>query len=207
MDTSVLEGVITMDRVYIGAKNRIEAAIKGKSITQDTKELQDTLHENIIRYAQEHNLEVGLEQEKDIAMLSESVVKEFEKMMDFPFVTYYAKYKRMYQQIFWIAIVTLVSLSGAMSAILLSMYRFKHQGLRYVAYSMMSAVLMVIIVPFILLITRTYSKLNISPKYFYNFLVSYLKWDIEVFLYLGAIGLLIFAGLVLLIREMKKQRY
>jgi|GEM_PF-2571354 len=207
IDISVLSDVITMDRVYIAAKNTIEAEIKGESVVQDTKRIKNQLKENILRFADEKELLLEAEQQVGVETLCEAVSTEYTKMLDFPFIKYYVQYKTTYQSLMRIGVPILLLLATVIIVILLKLHKYQHQGVRYVAYSVLAASIMITIVPVLLLVSKAYQKLNVSPKYFYNFMVNYIRWDISVFVYIGGIGLAIFTGLLLYISILKKKIY
>jgi uncharacterized membrane protein len=54
-----------------------------------------------------------------------------------------------------------------------------------------------------LLITKSYEKMKQLPFYYGRFLTNYLKWDIQVFLYLGGIGMLLAISLIILVAYMR----
>ncbi len=205
LDVSVLDGVITKDMVYIGAKQTIEQSIQGNRLEPDVKTIKNSLRENILAYAKTHNMTYDSSQEAGLNTLCEAVAKEYTRMLDFPFVDYYVKYKAIYLKVFWILVPVIILLSAAMILVLLKLHRFKHQGIRYIAYSMLAASIMTMAVPIGLLISGDYRKISVSPQYFYHFMVSYIEWDITIFLYIGGIGLVIFAGLLLMIGLLKKK--
>jgi hypothetical protein len=205
LEVSVLEDVITMDAVYIGSKNTIEGALKGNIVVSDTKAIENKLAENIKAYATEKGIVYGEEQEEGMASLCKAVAAEYSRMLDFPFIQYYTKYKAIYHKIFMVGVPSLLLMAAVIIGVLLGIQRFKHKGLRFVAYGLLASIIMITVLPMILLISGAYQKLNVSPRYFYDFMVSYLKWDITVFLYIGGVGFALFAGILLLINTLKRR--
>ena len=204
LDSSVLDGVITERMVYIGAKKTIEGAIKGETVSIDTIQIKNRLQENILEYVEENNIAFSKEQQEGMEILSAEVSKEYIRMMNFSFIKYYTSYKAQFLTTAKFMIILLLVFAAMIIVAILALYRYKHQGIRYIAYSVLAASLMVSIVPVIILVSENYRKLNVTPKYFYEFMVSYLQWDITVFTYIGGIGAIVFAGLLLLIRFMKQ---
>lgn len=205
LNESVLNSVITMDMVYIGAKNTIEGTIRGEQVTQDTSGLENRLIKNIEDYAAENGIAYGTEQGQGLIKLSKDIAFEYTRMMDFPFINYYVKYRSIYDKLFVILVPVLLVIAGFIIVMLLRMQRYKHRAVRYIEYSTLASTIMISLFPLYLLISGNYRKINVSPRYFYDFMVGYLKWDIEVFLYIGGIGLIISLSLLLLIGNLKRR--
>lgn len=205
LDVTVIDDVITKEMVYIGARNTIEGAIKGKTVIQDTKGMENKLKANIKAYAEEHGIANGGEQQAGMNLLCEMISKEYRDNLEFPFMNYYVRYKALYLNIVQFAIPIIIVMAALVVVFLLRIQHYKHRGVRYIAYSTLASSIMISVLPAVLLAVGAYRRINVSPRYFYNFMVSYLAWDIEVFLYIGAISLIFFSGLLLLIKLMKKR--
>lgn len=205
LELSVVNDVITMDMVYINSKNTIEGALKGRTVLPDTKAVKNKLRDNILDQVKDKGIVFGEEQQEGMELLSEAVVHEYVRMLDFPFIDYYVKYKGLYLKVVRVAIPTLLLLICMIILLLIKIHRYKHQGIRYAAYSMLASSIMISIVPIILLLTKAYQKINVAPRYFYDFMIGYIKWDISVFVYIGSLGMALFVGLLLIIAIMKKK--
>lgn len=201
----VLEGVIDDNRMYIDAKNSIEAAFRGKEYTADTSYLEDAFKTNIQNYIEENNLEANEETEEGLQTLTAQIVEEYNSLIEFPFVDYYIKYQAMYNKIFVYGIIIMLILILIICVALISMQHWAHRGVRYISYGVLAAAIMVCVAPLCIKISGVYKGLNISPRNMYNLLVAVIDQDINVFLYLAAFAGVIF-GMCMGIIHMLKNR-
>ncbi len=202
---SVLDDVITLERVYINAKNYIEGNLKGQTVIINSKSMSNQFSQNLKNYMQEEKIEETEEISKGMEALVDSVEKEYTRLLEFPFINYYVKYKAIYKKIMAVTLPILIGVAVIIIATLLKMQRWKHKAVRYIAYADLAASFMLIVMPTILLLSGSYKRLHISPEYFYIFIMRYLQWDITVFLYLGALGIVLFIGLLTIIRYLKQK--
>lgn len=201
--SSVMNDVIKLDKVYLNSKTTIENLFAGKETTIDTTEMKSTFRKNLEEYMEENNITQF--EDQGIEILAEEISKQYKSAMQFSFVKYFVKYKEMYQKVIKILIPILIVLILIMIIILFVMQKYKHKSLRYIAYADTATGLMLIIAPSILLISEFYKKINISPQYFYNFLVEYIKWDIQIFVYLGVACLGVLILLIPIIAKLRKK--
>ncbi len=201
----ILMNVVTLERVYIDAKQNIEAALHENVSTINESEIEATLKNNMEEYIANNKVEKTKEVNEGISELSTTLTKEYIRLLQFPFVKYFIKYKGIYEKLIKLFVPIILLLIAVIIITLIKMQYYKHRALRYIAYSCTAASIMLFLIPAYLLLSGIYRNIHIAPLYFYNFIVSYLRWDIIIFLYIGAFWLAVLSGLLISIFYLKKR--
>ncbi len=201
---NVLSDVITLKRVYVGGKYYIEDTLSGKEPVINTDKVRSQLEQNIDQYLTEEDISGTKELDTGIEEVIRKIEQEYKRGIHFQFIDYIAEYKASFMRLLRIAIPILILLAGIISVLLIKIHRYKHSGIRYIAYAMIASSCIVISSSAFLLITKSYEKMKQLPFYYGRFLTNYLKWDIQVFLYLGGIGMLLAILLITLVAYLKK---
>ncbi|MDD3173962.1 MAG: hypothetical protein PHF63_10020 [Herbinix sp.] len=193
---TVLENVITIERVYVGGRNYVNGVLAGEEPQINTDKFRSDLTSNFDQYLTKQ----GITRTDDIntgveAMISE-IENEYKSSIQLQFVNYIIEYKTHFMNLMKVIIPVVTILIGILCFFLIKMRKYKHRGLRYINYALIASSCMTILAGAYLLVTKQYEKVNVTPDYYNNFLTAYLKWDIMVFMYLGGIGLLISALLI-----------
>ena len=189
LPVSVLEDVITLDRVYIGGSNFINNELSGDEDQIKTQKLKAKLSENIHNYLDEHR--IIWKEHLDIDQLISEVEAEYVKGIQLHFIDYYLEYKSHFLKLLLFVLPSLLILISILCYFLIRMNQYKHRGLRYINYALIAASGMTILLAGYLLLTKQYEAFEVSPDYYLNFLTTYLKWDVMIFIYLGEIGLVL----------------
>lgn len=203
LPNSVLEEVITLERVYIGGKYYIEDTLSGTEAVINTDRLRENLAQNIDEYLIEEEITPTAELDTGVSEIISEIEQEYKRGIQFKFIKYITEYKAYYRELLSIGVPILVVLIGMLSYLLIRMQKYKHRGIRYITYAMMSSTGMTILTATFLLLTKSYNKMEVSPEYYDRFLTNYLRWDIQVFLYLGGMGVLISILLMTLVSYVK----
>jgi hypothetical protein len=203
LPVTVLKDVITLDRVYIGGNNYVNGTLKGNKPKLSTDKLKSDLNGNIDRYLKEQGIEQTEQVKAGQAEVVSRVEKEYLAGVRFKFIDYLIAWKARVGSI----MVPLLSLSILLCAtlcyLLLRLHKNKHRGLRYINYALISASLLIFIAASYLLLRKDYERLNVMPDYYNDFLTAYFRWDIQVFLYIGGIGILVSVVLISLTRFLR----
>ncbi|HBY71570.1 MAG TPA: hypothetical protein DEG06_04935 [Lachnospiraceae bacterium] len=201
---NVLSDVITLKRVYVGGKYYIEDTLSGKEPVINTDKVRSQLEQNIDQYLTEEDISGTKELDTGIEEVIRKIEQEYKRGIHFQFIDYIAEYKASFMRLLRIAIPILILLASVIIVLLIKIHRYKHSGIRYIAYAMIASSCIVISSSAFLLITKSYEKMKQLPFYYGRFLTNYLKWDIQVFLYLGGIGMLLAILLITLVAYLKK---
>ena len=200
---NVLSDVITLKRVYVGGKYYIEDTLSGKEPVINTDKVRSQLEQNIDQYLTEEDISGTKELDTGIEEVVRKVEQEYKRGIHFQFIDYIAEYKASFMRLLRIAIPILILLASVIIVLLIKIHRYKHSGIRYIAYAMIASSCIVISSSAFLLITKSYERMKQLPFYYGRFLTNYFKWDIQVFLYLGGIGMLLAISLIILVAYMR----
>lgn len=205
LPVSVLNNVITMERVFVNENDYIHSTLEGKKTEIRTDKLKTGLNNNMNQYFKEQ----GISQTADVKTVADKVVtkvdQEYQSVLKLRFLNEYVKYKVRFDHLITIVIPVLVVLIGVLCFLLLKMHHHKHRGLRYINYALISSSLLFTLGAIYLLLNRGYKNLNVMPYYYRNFLEAYLKWDIMAFLYIGGMGILISIAMISLTGFLKSR--
>lgn len=202
---NVLKNVITLEKVYAGSSNYVNRTLEGKKPEISTDNLKKNLRNNINRYLSKQGISQTDEVESGIDGVTERVQQEYRNVVRLRFINYYSEYKSEFWNLMKFVIPFQMILIGILCFFLLKIHRHKHRGLRYINYALISSSLLMTLISACMLLYRGYEKLNIMPYYYRDFLKVYFKWDIQVFLYIGVLGL-VFSGLLISLTRFLKKR-
>ncbi len=200
----IFDGVITQNKVYVEGDNYTRNKLKGIDQNIDTEKLKTDLSKNI----DEHLLQLKVVRTDDLNAGIENMIsvidEEYHNCIEIQFLNYYVDFRNDFQKIIKIVIPVVIILIGIMSYFSIRMRHYKHRGVRFIMYALISSSIMTLFASTWLLIKKEYMKPAVTPVFYRNFIASYLKWDIQIFLYFGMIGLILSMMLMVLTGYLKK---
>lgn len=205
LPVTVLTDVITLDRVYIGGNNYVNGTLHGKKPKINTDKLKSDLKNNIDKYLKEQQITST----SQIATTQAKVVSRIEKVyltgVQLKYVDLLMAWKAHLGRIMLILLPLLIFIGAFLCYFLLRLHKNRHRGLRYMNYALISASILILAAAEFLLCRKDYEKLNVVPGYYKDFLIAYYRWDIQVFLYIGGIGILMAVVLISFTRFLRNK--
>lgn len=200
---SILDDVITLERVYVEGRNYIDNTLTGSNKEIQTDKLEESLRANLNDYLELENIEVSMEVELGIHEMIARITQEYQRSIEFKFVYYIALYRDyVYGIAKWLIPVVLV-ITIALVVLLMNMFTYLHRGLRYILYALVSSSISIIAISSFLLLSGSYRNLTLEPSYYAAFIASFLKGSISVYLYIGSMGVLLSVLVYMLIGYFK----
>lgn len=196
LPTAVLEDAITLERLYTDSNLYIDSALKGEKAKINTTKLQAVLTKHINQYFTKQGITKTKEIKSRTDEVTGRIIKEYQSIVKLQFINYYADYRLQFWKTMKLMIPLIIILIGVLCFFLMKIHHNKHRGLRYINYSLISSSLLMSFISMYMLIEKRYDKLNVMPYYYRDFLTLYLKWDIQMFVYIGVLGLILSAVLV-----------
>jgi hypothetical protein len=190
LPSAIIADAISPEKVYIGGTKYIEAALQGKSTEINTMRFRTELTQKVNQYLTEQGITRTKELNDGIEALTTAMESEYVNTIRLSLLLSISKSSDDYYNLLVILIPLLILLTGILCYLLIRRQHYKHRGVRYITYALISSSLMILFAAGYLMITKSYDKINITPVYYKDFLTAYLKWDITVFLYIGSIGIL-----------------
>ena len=200
----ILSDVITQGRVHADGINYIEAAIR----KEQTQQKLHMLHGDIAEAIREYILQEGSIQSQlsgEIAAVADAIEDEYRNRVQLTFVEYLMDYKEDYSCIVMIIAPTLILLIGILCYLLIRLHRYGYRGMRYIAYSLLASSILTMAGALCFISTRIYDKIKISPEYYQQFILGYVKMSITVFVYTGMMGLFLAMAWIALIAHMRNR--
>ena len=209
LPADIFNNVFTLDSTYSDGRAIMQNAFKGESYTLDTSDIENRITSNINIYLTSKNLTATPEQQNNINEFAQTVAGEYVKNISIPYINYYVQLRSMFSNVVMIGLPVLLLLSAAAVFLLIRLHRWLHRSLRYITYGTLAAAIMTGTIPLYALISGSYRHLNVSPEYFYNFLISYITQSIVTFLYISLLLFVISFALITVIyfrrKELKKK--
>lgn len=200
---SILKDAVTLERVYIGGKYYVEDVLVGKEPAYKTDKLKADLETNIQSYLKEQNIVITDDLKTGMNELTERIVQEYRRGIQFDFIYSISKAKSSYLRLITVALPVIAGLMAVIILFLLRIHKYKHRALRYINYSVIAASALTGITAITLLLLKVYNNISVQPKYYNAFLRDYFRWDIQVYLYLAGLGGVLAALLFILTGQMK----
>lgn len=191
LQPEVFDNVFNLDETYAEGNALMQANLDGKEYTPDTSKIFKRLVSNINLYLNQQNIKATTEQQNNITTFASEIADEYAHNLSIPYIKYYANVRTMFSKLIYVGIPVLLALSAFAVFLLIKLHSRLHTALRYITYSTLAASLMTAILPIFLLINGSYKRLNISPEYFYNFVVNYITQSLITFIYVSLALLII----------------
>lgn len=202
LDGEFLHSVISKDRVYISGQNYLNAVLKNEEPTWNSVPLQGAVRKDIILYLQEESIMI---ENQEITALVDEILSIYKEKISIPFVENMMAYRNQFLKFSWLGIVLLLGLSGAVSFLLLKVYKHIFQGISYIVYSTIAASIITTLGSAItMLIIKKDSKF-VWVSYYDKFINDYWVWNISVYVYIGIIGLIVSAIIISFNNYLKNQ--
>lgn len=161
-----------------------------KYAISNEKEIQAAVSKAISDYMTEKGIQATPESESAVAGLSENTVKIYKGYVELPFLVSYGRKVMNYKSTLVIFMVICGVLWALLSFFLYSSLRgYVHRLFRYWAYIWVGSGLMMVVVPAIILIQGTLTKLGIQSKAMYGFIQTYLSSFLWLFIIVGAVSI------------------
>jgi hypothetical protein len=203
--TTVLDEVITLDRVYVGCKNYMNNTLAGKKSQIKTEKLRNKLNENINQYITKQNIRRTEKLNKGITALVSRIENEYKNRIQLQFLDYFHDNQVKFMNLMKFMIPAVIIIIGILCYFLIRMHHYKHRGVRYITYALIASSFMTMFLSLYVMITKRYQNTEITPEYYRDFVNAYLKWDVMVFINMAGIGLLLAVAMISLVSYLKKQ--
>lgn len=200
---SVLENVFTLDQISSDARESIDNGLAGTEQTLDLTEMRQTFRDNILSYAKENH--ISKVDEDSVNDLIDNILVEYEKVVSFPMASYFTKYQDIYQKYYQILLPLTLIVALIIGIVLIRMQHWKHRALRYLAYAISGATILLSLVPIYGYATRFYDKIQLSPSYLRDVIAQFIQCSLNTFLGVIFGGILLYVITIVTISIMKRR--
>jgi hypothetical protein len=178
--------VFSLSSVYIEEKQYIESILKGKDSEISTERIHDSLTTEVVG-------EDGSTDEKMVEKLEQT----YKDMLEFEMANIIHESRGVFMKWFYAVVITGVILIIALFVLTYELYDYLHKSARVYSVAMFVSSVLVTLAALLLKLLKVTGKVTANPVYYEQFLQKYLAWDINVAFYVGCIGILAAAGLVI----------
>ncbi len=182
----------------------VNSFYKGTSSVIDTTSFKQKYRAAIDAYIEENN-EDGIEvKESAIEYLVNEAADIYSNSIEIPFFSVLANYVVKLSSPLTITMIVLVVIGAVLAAIMFLTNEFKHRGYRYLSYAFLSAAICNSVIAGIIMVTKVFSKVNITTRSLYHLFVAYFNGIFTYFwIFAGAFFVL---GVIFFVLFAKKHR-
>lgn len=199
----VLTDIITTDKISQDVNGYINASFNEKIYRPDTKDITRKLRRNIETFLQKEGIDATKEQNRNINTYIASVEEIYIDTVKVPFLSLFEKARIIYNKIFLIGLAGGLLFSMICIYMIIKLHRWIHKAFRFIVYSTIATGLMTGILPTYIITSGFYKKINLSPEYFYNFIVDYITNILKAFIYFSTVWLVISLLIIAIIGIMR----
>lgn len=175
LDMSVLEGVFTIDDVKRDINGNVTAAFRGYDYQPDLTEANVRLYANAAADIAENRVIVEGSMENVINAYIADIDEFYLDKVKIPGMSLIEYARKYVKSGVTAALIILFVLSFVLTATLIRLYHYPHQGMRFVVYATGGCAIMMFVVPFHLYLSKAYAHVFVTPEYFYVFVSNYFK--------------------------------
>lgn len=199
LDMSVLEGVFTINDVRRDINGNITAAFRGYDYQPNLEEANVRLYANAAADITENKVLVEGSMEDVINAYIADIDEFYLDKVQIPGMSLIEYARKYVKSGVTAALIILFVLSFALTATLIKLYHYPHQGMRFVVYATGGCAIMMFVVPFHLYLSKVYAHVLVTPEYFYVFVSNYFKQILLSLMKASLLWLLVTVGCVILI--------
>ena len=186
---SVLNEVITLERVYFTGKSYHDAIMNSEDASLKTDKLREILDRNLRQYLKAKGVDDPEKLDMNLDQLVDTIEKDYKEAIHLPLLSSLMDYRIKYLKVIVYILPILIFIGAFLCYLLLRIYRnrYIHRGVRYITYAMLSGSVLISMMAGYLMLAKPYNIIA-QPKYYQSFLNGYLNWSIAIFLYIGGLG-------------------
>lgn len=201
----VFEKAINISFVSTDIYNIISDSYKYNELVFEKNNVVLNLKSEISKFCNENNIEITDSIKKDIDLLLEHLIVEYESIVILPLFSQIVQIKSIFDNYYFAFLIGAVFYLAFSVFILLFLEKWPHRRVRYISYSFISSGLMLFIIPIIVAVWDGIKRIQITPKFMYDFVVSFFNGIINQFYIFGAILFLIGVILIFISSKLRKK--
>lgn len=172
LDSSVLDGIFTLESVKKDASGNYSAAFGGPAYTADTSAMEQKLAEQVHAYIDSLMVEQTKTSEKALDAYLEEIAQLYVNQLNIAPIRIAASYGHTVQKLIRYGLMGL----GVMSLVMMLLIALlRDKFFASLSYAFGGAGLMLGVAPTVLLVSKLYEKVQISPLYLKSFLLQFLS--------------------------------
>lgn len=229
IDPSVTEGLFNEAMIRLDLESYISSTFKIRQYTINTSSQEEVLREKVMAFLETEGTptetvnpadsEVELDEESvnaynEAVEATKSAVDDYvndimdiyRKQIKISALDYIVKYGNEYSKYFPLLLVISILFGILNGFFCMKVHRLPHRGLRYLVYAFSGGFLMTFLAPFVVFLNGFYNRLNITPVYFKEFIVAYVKGTLALFMVISQAWLLIAIILGVVVMLLRKKR-
>ncbi len=206
IDTSVVEGVVTVSDVTTDVKGYIYAAFAGNEYTPNTTLMDERIKANVVKFFEENSAELDDDTEDIIDTFIDELDLVYTRGIELRVISAVVQANEVFSGFYMPALIALIILSFILGTLCVKIHHYPHRGMRYVVYAVGSTALMSAIFPTMLLASGRYKNLMFEPEHFYKLAVNYIRGFLMQFIWAAGIWLFVMALMILIVYLLRTEK-
>ena len=206
IDTSVVEGVVTVSDVTTDVKGYIYAAFAGNDYSPNTTLMDERIKANVVKFFEENSAELDQDTDEIIDKFIAELDAVYTASIELRIINAVVKANKVFSRFYMPSLIALLVLSLILGTLCVKIHHYPHRGLRYVAYAVGGTSLMSLIFPTILLASGKYKNLMFEPEHFYKLAINYIRGFLMQFIWAAAIWLFVMVLLNIIVSLLRKEK-
>ncbi|BCN32287.1 hypothetical protein [Anaeromicropila herbilytica] len=168
----VLLKVISSEKITVESVKYIERTLQGKEAKIHSDDIEDAMIKQVTLYLADQNVTITEQLKDSIHILAKECKVVYENKIELKFIDYYKQYQAKVFHWLKITIPVILVILAVCSVVLVRMYRLKHQGVRFLAYSMIATIYLSVIAN---ILYKPLKGMDITPAYYKSFIDTYIQ--------------------------------
>ena len=202
IDTSVPTGVFSIDDISFDIYNYVECAFLGSPYEPNILPLQKRIKAKATDFYA-NNVEMTEEILDVIEAYSDDICELYSTNINITGLNYICDFCSVFSRLFPLFMFFAIAGIFFLIRLCIKLQNFPHRGLRYVAYASGGASLILFVGPFVLFISKIYTRININNYPLYFLVTSFVK-NTLMLLFIAAAVLTVTVFVLLFVISKKK---
>ncbi len=203
--TSVLDGVFQKDELKQDMTALVETSFDGGEYTPVTANARNRLMQNLTTFfSSQKNAPSSEDQKKICDQYADAIMNLYTEIVALPGHDQVGKINATAVRYGLIGLVVPVVLAGLLVFLIMRLHSHVHRALRYVAYAMGGAGLMLVVIPLCVFISKPYMGLNLEPQSMHYMCVTLISNALLALMIAGGV-LVLLAAIVAVMSERRRK--
>ena len=185
IDPSVLDEVFTDDELRYNVSHSLTEALAGREFEPVVEQAEQALTDNTHHFLQESGVQLPDDEDAVVSAYVGDIMDIYKQYAVMPGLEYVIQGRTLAGKYIGPGIVVSALAALVLFILIWKMHRYPHHALRYAAYSAGATGIMCGAAAAELLYSGAYRGINLTPEYFYRFVVSLIEQVLKACLFAG----------------------
>ncbi len=200
----VMEDAITYERVVMAARQQVESTLHKGSYQANTAILTERLEKDIRSYLEESSITLTDKAETGLDLLVKRLDEKYTQLLKWPFAPWWVQLADGFVPFMKKAGAALAAMTVAVQLLLFWIHHYVHRAIRGCGSRILAASAAVLLLGAVPYVGNMVARREMRPEYMGQFFYVYERGILLAVMMIGAAGILIGAGYLLMARSWKE---